>query len=235
MRAAWLALALVSVAAGQAVAQAPDPLAELRISSSQQAVDASAGSRCRMHTRPDGTGTGGCGDFAHPLELHGHLPVRAGKLIAFDFGAPVNRVDASLAYGSSHVPVELHPDGDAPSKRWLATLPEGTHTGDPLLSVLAFYDPPANPSGDQHWEAGLHVMPPVRMTGRVRMPRLTGRALPAAKAALEWRGLRWRVDGGPVETDSGPLADGEPPTITRQRPARGRRVLRGRVVRLRTD
>ena len=88
-RAAWAALAVAGIAAGQAVAQQHDPLADLRISASQLAVDASPGSRCRMYTHPDGSGTGGCGDFAYPLELKGRLPLRAGKLIAFDFGAPV--------------------------------------------------------------------------------------------------------------------------------------------------
>lgn len=219
---------------GPAVATESDPLAELRVSSSQRVVEGSPGSRCRTHLDANGNGTGGCADYRYPLEPRGRLPLRPGKVLAFDFGAPVDRLDATYIARGEERRLAVRPQGEPPSARWLAEVPRDVVPGGLLLSVLAFYDPPANPSGDQHWQVTTWVLRPLRTTGSTRVPRVRGGMLPAAKRALERRGLRWRVDGGGPESDSGPVVDGSPATVRTQRPRPGRRVARDSVVRLTT-
>ena len=162
------------------------------------------------------------------------LEVRAGKALAFDFGAAANRVDATYFAGGEEHPLPVRPPGEAPSSRWLPEVPATLAPGGVEFSVLAFYDPPARPSGDQHWEVTGRVLRPLRTTGRVRVPRVRGLAVPAAKAALERRGLRWRVDGGAVESDSGPVDIGTAPAVHSQRPRAGRGARRGTVTGLTT-
>ena len=213
---------VIAVAAALvAAAPADGAWRDLRVGSSQRSVQATPGSGCG--TSADGNG--GCADAAYPLALRGTLFVRRGHALALDFDQPVDRVSVSTPHG--HIPVRREWNGT----RWLGTIPETLPDGFARIGVGTAWS-----GGDQHFEAGLHV---IRRGRRwVRVPDVAGPYVDAM-LALERRGLRWRdARGGQRYFDSGPPI---PPMAiaTPARPVRGqsirpgKRVRRGTVVLLR--
>ena len=215
-------IAVIAVAAALvAAAPADGAWRDLRVGSSQRSVDASAGSGCGTNAN----GSGGCADAAYPLALRGTLFVRRGHAVAFDFSQPVDRVSISTPHGE--IPVRREWNGT----RWIGTVPEALPDGLVRIGVGSAWD-----GGDQHFEAGLHVIR--RGRAWVRVPDVVGPQIDAM-LALERRGLRWRFErGGPRFHDSGPPipplsapALGKPVRGQSIRP--GKRVRRGTAVLLR--
>ena len=209
------AVAIAVAASLLAAAPADAGYRELRVGSSQRSVEASAGSGCGS-TAP---GSGGCADAAYPLQLRETLFVRRGHAIAFDFDRPVDAVTVDR--------IEVEREGG--TNRWTGTVPDALPDGFLRIGISSRW-----PGGDQHFEAGLHVIR--RGRARVRVPRVTGRPQVEALPALERRGLWWRFagerqrhfDSGPPIPPGSVATPGRTPRTQSLRP--GTRVRRGTVV-----